>query len=179
MNWREKAAFGPDHEYLEALGLRLEIGIEALLFAGRTLAAPFITAAVGRLGSAAKVMNFSVGKCGCCGSSPGLAVLDQDEGHRKLYCSLCGSGGKFKRLVCPHCGNDDTQKLTYIRLGDTDPRWIESCDECKRYIKTIDLRKLPAGKPLIPIVEETATLHLDMLAEREGYLRGLPFTACV
>jgi hypothetical protein len=28
---------------------------------------------------------------------------------------------------------------------------------------------------VLPVVEEAATLHLDLLAEREGYIRRVPY----
>jgi formate dehydrogenase maturation protein FdhE len=60
-------------------------------------------------------------------------------------------------------------------LSEGDPRWIETCESCRGYIKTVDERKLPAGETIIPVVEESATLHLDLLAEREGYIRRIPY----
>jgi hypothetical protein len=39
----------------------------------------------------------------------------------------------------------------------------------------VDERKLPEGEPVFPVVEEAATLHLDLLAEREGYIRRVPY----
>lgn len=177
-----RAAFGPDREYLESLGRRLEIYTDALLFVGRTLAAPFVTVAARRTrraGDGSQEAPRDSGLCGLCGSSPGLATLEQEEGQRFLFCSLCGNRYGFRRLACPHCGERELEALTYVHLDDSDPRWIETCNTCNRYIKTIDTRKLPAGRPLILVVEEAATLHLDLLAEREGCARGLPYAACV
>ena len=170
-------AFGPDREYLELLSERLDISADALLFVGRMLAAPFVAVAARHVGGASPTAT-DTGGCALCGSPAALALLAGEEGKRTLFCSLCGSSYGFKRLACPHCGNDETDALTYIRPSDSDPRWIETCDKCKRYIKTIDARKLPAGRPFIPVVEETATLHLDLLAEKEGCARGLPYVAC-
>jgi len=177
-----RAAFGPGRDQLESLGRRLEIGADALLFAGRTLAAPFVTAAAQRVrpaGGRSPEAPPDSGSCSLCGSPPGLATLEQEEGKRFLYCSLCGDRYGFRRLACPHCGTRESEALSYLRLDAADPRWIETCSKCNHYIKTIDTRKLPDRYPLIPIVEETATLHLDLLAEREGCARALPYAACV
>jgi FdhE protein len=175
-----KAALGPDHAYLESLGRRLDIPAEALLFFGRVLAAPFLAEAARHVGEIAPPTAHPAdgsGRCGLCGSPPALAKLRRDDGRRILYCSLCGESGEFARLACPHCGNRDRDALTFLRLSASDPRWIEACEKCKRYIKTVDERKLPVGEPVIPVVEETATLHLDLLAEKEGYAPGLPYAA--
>jgi formate dehydrogenase maturation protein FdhE len=173
------AAFGPDQEFLESLSSRLDTSTDALLFVGRVLAAPFVAVAARRAGETSAPAAGAAGRCGVCGSPPALAMLAGEEGKRTLFCSLCGRSYAFKRLACPHCGNDETGTLGFVRPSESDPRWIETCDKCKRYIKTIDTRKLPDRYPLIPIVEEAATLHLDLLAEREGCARGLPYAACV
>jgi formate dehydrogenase accessory protein FdhE len=175
-----KAAFGPDQLYLDSLAQRLDVGAEALLFFGRTLAAPFVAEAARRLkttaGRAAAARHAS-GHCTICGSPPALASLRRDDGRRILYCSLCGATGEFTRLACPNCGSRDREGLTFLRISQSDPRWIETCERCKAYIKTVDERRLPAGEEIIPVVEETATLHLDLLAEKEGYARRSPYAA--
>jgi len=79
------------------------------------------------------------------------------------------------RLACACCGTPDRQALGVLRLEDADARWIETCERCKGYIKTVDERKLPDGETVVPVVEEAATLHLDLLAEREGYIRRIPY----
>jgi len=175
-----RAAFGPDQAYLESLGRRLDVDAEALLFFGRVLAAPFVAAAARRVpeatGRTVRLADGS-GHCALCGSPPAVAKLRRDDGRRILYCSLCGQSGEFARLACPHCGSRDRDALTFLRLSASDPRWIETCEKCKHYIKTVDERRLPADEQIIPVVEETATLYLDLLAEKEGYARGLPYAA--
>ena len=59
--------------------------------------------------------------------------------------------------------------------GRRDARWVETCEGCKGYIKTVDERKLPEDETVLSVVEEAATLHLDLLAEREGYIRRVPY----
>lgn len=175
-----KTAFGPDQDYVGSLSRRLEVSADALLFFGRTLAAPFVAEAARHLGQPSDSAADTVGEsgwCGVCGSPPGFARLRQDDGKRILCCSLCGESWLFKRLECPYCANRDDEGLRFLRVTADDPRWIETCETCKRYIKTVDERKLPAGPQIIPLVEETATLHLDLLAEKEGYARKLPYTA--
>lgn len=176
-----KAAFGPDQAYLDSLAGRLEVSAEALLFFGRALAAPFVAAAARNIGKDVDHgggVTGAPGHCALCGSPPAMAKLRRDDGKRILFCSLCDNSWEFTRLTCPYCGSRDREALMFLRPAETDPRWIETCDECKRYIKTVDARRLPEGEPIIPVVEEAATLHLDLLAEREGYARRLPYTAC-
>lgn len=110
-----------------------------------------------------------------CGSLPSFARLRRKDGRRILHCGLCGRNWEFTRLACPCCGSADRDALNLLRLSEGDPRWIETCERCLGYIKTVDERKLPIGETIIPVVEETATLHLDLLAEREGYARRVPY----
>jgi len=48
---------------------------------------------------------------------------------------------------------------------------VDVCDKCKKYVKTIDVRKLQ--RPMYPVVEQIATLHLDMMAREQGLESGI------
>jgi FdhE protein len=109
------------------------------------------------------------GFCPVCGSRAGMAELVGEEGRRSLCCSACAFRWPYKRLQCPFCGNDDLEKLAYFVAGDG-PTRVDSCKLCSRYIKTRDSRKGNADVPLD--VEDLLTMHLDLLAAREGLERG-------
>ncbi|HEU5393187.1 MAG TPA: formate dehydrogenase accessory protein FdhE, partial [Candidatus Methylomirabilis sp.] len=173
-----KSVSEPDQEYLESLARRLRVLPDVLLFIGRAVAAPFVAEAVRRFGPRFKlgeVATETPGRCGMCGSPPSIATLRRGDGRRILTCGLCGTGWEFPRLACPWCGTRDREALNILRLSPEDPRWIEACEVCRGYIKTVDERRLPVGEPVLPVVEETGTLPLDLLAEREGYLCRLPY----
>ncbi|MCK4871087.1 MAG: formate dehydrogenase accessory protein FdhE [Phycisphaerales bacterium] len=169
------AAFGPDETGLTALRERLGMSVDGLLFFGRVLAAPCVTDVVRRARQAgAEAPQEPVAMCPWCGSPAGLAMLDQD-GKRILCCGLCGEQWGYHRMNCPFCeGSKDLGRLT---VDDSDPRWVEVCDHCLRYIKTVDVRKLPEGEQLIPLVEAIAMTHMDLIAEEQGCIRALPYTA--
>lgn len=125
--------------------------------------------------------NFSVGYgaenfaqwqenfCPVCGSRAGMAELTGEEGRRTLFCSACSFNWPFKRMTCAYCGCDDPEKLSYFTAGDGATR-VDTCKACSRYIKTRDLRK---GYSEVPLeVEDLLTIHLDLLASREGFERG-------
>lgn len=173
------AAFGPNPEALTPLADSLDVSEEGLIYFGRVLAAPFVTRAAARW--AAELPPTDVadapGACPVCGSPPGLAELRRDDGQRLLHCSLCGSRWRYARLACPDCGVREPEALEFLRLGAEDPRWVETCTRCRGYLKTVDARKRPAGPPLAAVVEDTATLHLDLLAEQEGCERRRPYAA--
>ncbi len=172
-----KAAFGPDESSLTLLSKDLQIDVEALLFFGRVLSAPFVTEAVRRLKQRG-VKPEATGCCPFCGSPPGMAKLSREfprPGGRVLFCSLCSESWEFARLTCPFCG--DQRVLDVLSMGEDDPCSIETCSGCKSYLKTVDERKLPDDQTVLPLVQATATLHLDLIAQQEGYATALPYSA--
>jgi len=170
-----QAAFGGDMGALEKLSDRLGVALEPLLFYGRMLAAPFVSVAVEPLEQTGLPPPRSSACCPYCGSPPGLATLEREDGKRVLCCSLCGEDWEFARLECPFCGNQG--ELDVLSVDGDDPYSIESCSTCKGYLKTVDRRKLPEDHPVVPLVETIATLYLDLIAETEGCSRGLPYAA--
>jgi len=107
------------------------------------------------------------GYCPICGSDPLLGFLRGEEGRRYLVCSLCATEWQFSRIKCPFCENSDFQTLSYF-VADNDQRCrIEVCEECKRYIKTVDLRA--TAQEVFPILENIRTMHLDIIAQEKGY----------
>lgn len=109
------------------------------------------------------------GYCPVCGSRAGMDELVGEEGKRFLSCSTCFLKWPFKRLKCPYCGNEDPGTLSYFTAGD-EPTRVGVCRKCSRYIKTRDSRKGNADVPLE--VEDLTTMHLDLLAGKEGFERG-------
>jgi len=114
--------------------------------------------------------------CPVCGSAPMLAELKNEkgvEGAKYLLCSSCGFEWRYPRLGCPFCGNGDQEKLRHFTTeADGKGFRVEVCEECKKYIKTIDLRE--TGPAVVPLVDDLGTLHLDIIAMNEGYTRGTP-----
>lgn len=109
------------------------------------------------------------GYCPVCGSRAGMAELSGDEGKRRLSCSSCFFRWPYPRIQCPYCGNADPETLSYFTAGDG-PTRVGVCRKCSRYLKTRDARLGNADVPLE--VEDLATLHLDLLAGKEGFERG-------
>lgn len=168
---------GGDARDLSEIARELNLPFEAVLLVGRMLAAPFLWEARLRAGPRQELDTRSVegregGRCRTCGSPPTLAVLEGEDGARRLFCSLCGDSWVAPRLMCAACGTKEQSKLGTLCLDEADPRWIEVCDACKRYLKTVDERRLPEGFDVVPRAEDARTMHLDMIAEEEGYLRS-------
>ena len=111
--------------------------------------------------------EWSKGYCPLCGKVPRIGELRTDEGRRFLYCAQCGIDWSYRRLTCPFCENSDQKTLAYFTAGDDESRRVDVCNECQRYIKTVDFRD--SGRKADLEVERIVTIHLDLLARRENY----------
>ncbi len=114
------------------------------------------------------------GYCPICGGKPNIAELRGEEGKKYLHCSFCSYEWLYKRLSCPFCNNDDHQTLGYFYAENEEGYRIDICDKCKKYIKTIDSRKLNqptclAGGRVNLEIEDWCTLHLDLIAKEKNY----------
>ncbi|MBO8125648.1 MAG: formate dehydrogenase accessory protein FdhE [Firmicutes bacterium] len=103
--------------------------------------------------------------CPVCGQLGQIAKLEGEGGKRYLYCSLCDTTWLYKRLECPYCGAGHEQ-LRYLDVEDSNYQ-IDVCDNCKGYIKTLDAREL-SSQPYM-FLEDLLTIHLDLLAQKEGF----------
>jgi len=111
--------------------------------------------------------SWSEGYCPICGREPKISELREEGGKRFLFCGQCGFEWLFKRIRCPFCGNEDQQTLAYFTIEDEEKYRVDVCNVCNKYIKAVDFRKAEK-KPNLD-VEDIATLHLDILADEEGY----------
>jgi formate dehydrogenase accessory protein FdhE len=114
--------------------------------------------------------------CPVCGGAPQVSVIREESGEfmagspRYLVCGRCASWWNFARATCPACGEDDSRRLgAFSPEGD---RWvrIDACDTCRVYVKTFDLRE-PGAKDVVPLVDDVATLTLDVWAHEKGLQR--------
>ena len=173
-----------DEALLDSLAGQTGVPADMLVFFGRLLAAPFITRAVDSSQEPAEVrgqVQFAGerawrGACPACGFEPALAVIEEAQGQRVLYCSLCGSAWPFARLACPFCA-DQSPSLARLEVEGEPARWIEACDGCRRYLQVIDLRRPLARPSVVPLVEEAAGVYLDLIAQQHGYLRKPVYAA--
>jgi len=110
--------------------------------------------------------------CPFCGGPPQLAVLratetQADGGRRHLLCAICLTVWPFRRILCPHCGEEDERKLGYFHAADSPYRHVrvEVCATCQHYLKSVDLAT--AGLA-VPLVDEIAASALDIWAREQG-----------
>ncbi len=103
--------------------------------------------------------------CPMCGAEPDLAVITP-AAERHLICSRCMLRWKFEPLTCPYCGNGERARITSFATPDGQYR-VYACDVCHRYLKAYDGRH--AARPVMPVVDNVATLPLDAYAMQRGY----------
>jgi FdhE protein len=111
--------------------------------------------------------------CPFCSRRPGLGVLRPlgDGARRNLLCGFCLCEWEFRRIVCPGCDEKDHAKLPVYTAAEFPHIRVECCDVCHTYIKSIDLSKNGLADPLI---DEIASVPLDLWAQERGYVKLRP-----
>jgi formate dehydrogenase accessory protein FdhE len=106
--------------------------------------------------------------CPLCGGRPILAVLrsEGDGAKKSLICMLCAHEWAFRRIYCPACGEDREPQMAYYSAPEIAHVRVDVCDTCHTYLKSIDLTKTGLATP---IVDELATIPLDLWARQHGY----------
>jgi FdhE protein len=110
------------------------------------------------------------GYCPVCGSAPILSLLE-DEGQRKLVCSFCWHLWSARRVHCPYCDSSQNKDLHYFYSEEEKDTRVDVCDNCKKYIKTLDTRKVE--RLIYPPLEQISTIHLDIKAQEMGFVPGI------
>ncbi len=104
--------------------------------------------------------------CPICGSAPALALYSRD-GQRHVFCGFCWHLWPMKRVYCPFCQNKNNTSLQYLYLEEEKEYRVDVCDQCRKYLKSIDLRQ--TERVIYPRLEHAATVHLDLKAQQAGY----------
>ena len=106
--------------------------------------------------------------CPFCDRKPAAGVLRPmgEGGQRLLLCSLCLAEWEFRRILCPACGEQDPAKLAIYSAEEFNYVRVEACETCKKYLKTVDLTKNGLADP---VVDEVASISLDLWAQQHGY----------
>ncbi|WP_038057415.1 formate dehydrogenase accessory protein FdhE [Thermodesulfobacterium hydrogeniphilum] len=113
--------------------------------------------------------SFEEGKCPVCGSSPSLALIDEDN-RRYIVCTLCETRGKIFRIGCANCLVRDPTQIDL--LVDEDEIRIDLCKNCKSYIKSFKADVFDRFRDLFLI--DLISLPLDVVAQERGYERKSP-----
>jgi FdhE protein len=114
--------------------------------------------------------NWNHGYCPCCGGLPAMGEIFNQDGMRRLHCATCSTSWSFPRLRCAYCGNSDAETLEYFTAEGEESHRVDVCRKCSCYLKVIDNRTEVSDIPMD--IEDVSTLHLDLLAQKEGFTRG-------
>ncbi len=144
-------------------------------FYARVLLQPYAEhlALRGRGSLAGTADDSTVAICPFCSGRPVAGVLrgEGDGAKRWLLCSLCSTEWPFRRVLCPNCNEPDKDLLPIYTASDFEHVRVEACDRCKTYIKTVDLTR--DGRA-VPLVDELATVALNIWADEHGYAKLEP-----
>ena len=106
--------------------------------------------------------------CPLCGSKPIVGVLrsEGDGAKKSLVCMLCAHEWDFRRIYCPACGEEREPQMAYYSAPEIAHVRVDVCDSCHTYLKSIDLTKTGLA---VDVVDELATIPLDLWAREHGY----------
>jgi formate dehydrogenase accessory protein FdhE len=106
--------------------------------------------------------------CPLCGGKPVAGVLrsEGDGAKKSLICMLCAHEWAFRRIYCPACGEEREPQMAYYSAPEIAHVRVDVCDTCHTYLKSIDLTKTGLA---VPVVDELATMPLDLWAREHGY----------
>ena len=106
--------------------------------------------------------------CPLCGGKPIVGVLrsEGDGAKKSLICMLCAHEWGFRRVYCPACGEEREPQMAFYSAPEIAHVRVDVCDTCHTYLKSIDLTKTGLA---VPVVDELATIPLDLWAREHGY----------
>jgi FdhE protein len=110
------------------------------------------------------------GYCRVCGTWPAFAEIRGIERSRMFRCGRCGDEWHARPLRCPYCGLDDhTALVSLVPETGVSNATIEGCRACLGYTKT--LTRLQGCSPGTVMLDDLASVHLDVAAIEQGYTR--------
>jgi formate dehydrogenase maturation protein FdhE len=127
---------------------------------------PFLAAHAEALADAIEPDSWHMNFCPVCGGMPDIAYMEKTVGARRLVCSRCDAEWQFHRIECPYCRTQEQTSLSFLADEENFYR-LYLCENCKCYLKVIDLRKTEA-EVFVPL-ERLYTLDLDRQAHERGY----------
>jgi FdhE protein len=126
--------------------------------------------------AAAAAEDWNGAACPVCGGPAHVSVIAEESGEfmagspRELVCGRCATSWRFSRAKCTVCGEDDSSALSSYFAEPRRVARVDTCSTCRAYIKTFDLRQ-DGGRDVVPLVDDVATLTLDVWAREQGYSR--------
>jgi formate dehydrogenase accessory protein FdhE len=164
------ALLNGDAEPLERTAYELNVDAALLRVVVQNSLKPFLYAWVQELRPQVDLAGWDLGNCPMCGGPALLAELRGPARARFLRCGQCGAEWPFGRLQCAHCENMDTRRLGLLQPDGKTERWsVQTCDACHGYLKMMVTTE--PVRPELLLVEDLASMTLDLIASKYGYLR--------
>ena len=153
-------------------------GPEAVLgFWVRVAAGPVLEAARVQIATPSRD-EWTGAACPACGGLAQASVIAEESGEfmggspRSLVCGRCAGWWTFPRATCTWCAEADPRKVPSFVPDERRAVRIDGCETCGSYVKTFDLREA-GGLQLVPLVDDVATVSLDLWANDQGLARHL------
>jgi formate dehydrogenase accessory protein FdhE len=114
------------------------------------------------------VVDGTPSTCPLCGGKPAVGVMrsEGDGAKKSLICMLCAHEWAFRRIYCPACGEEREPQMAFYSAPEIAHVRVDVCDTCHTYVKSIDLTKMGLA---VAVVDELATMPLDLWAREHGY----------
>jgi FdhE protein len=144
---------------------------ETGLFFARAFLEPYAAALADRIAQDPKAARNS--QCPKCRRKPLAGVLRAEEhgAKRSLICSFCATEWDYSRIVCPACGEQEFDELAIYTADTMQHVRVDACESCKSYLLSVDLTK---DAEAVPIVDELASIPLNIWAQQQGYRKLQP-----
>ena len=164
--------------YFVELARQINIEPGLLVFMAKTISLPFFDFYRAMFQSQLSQAEFVWFKplCPLCGNAPAMARLEKEVGQKFLWCSTCNTQWTFTRIQCPFCLNKNQDQLRYFYDEKNKFYRVYVCDNCMRYLKTIDERENNHQADILMTTEDMASHFLDELAAKEGFKNAVWWT---
>jgi formate dehydrogenase accessory protein FdhE len=159
-----------DSELVATENFEQDLPFESAAYSDRVLAWVFLQPYAEYLANHREVaaMDGTPSTCPLCGCRPAVGVLrtEGDGAKKSLICMLCAHEWAFRRIYCPACGEEREPQMAYYAAPEIAHVRVDVCDTCHTYLKSIDLTKTGLA---VAVVDELATIPLDLWAREHGY----------
>lgn len=164
-----KGSLTQDTEYLGRIAVSRGADVDAFHAVVGLVCVPFLQACGRRLRGSIPA-SWSEGYCPLCGSWPAFVEERGIERSRYFRCGRCGGEWHARALSCPYCGVSEHDALiSLIPQAGRSRGIVEACTRCSGYMKV--LIRLQGCSPLAVLVEDLASVDLDLAARAAAYTR--------
>jgi FdhE protein len=163
------ASLNHDGQAMKEMATAVGADPEAFQAVGALVSMPFLQACNRALARSIAV-SWTGGYCPLCGAWPAFAEVRGIERSRYFRCGRCGAEWQAHCLLCPYCSMTDHKELASLVPEQNGAKSvIDACNRCLGYVKAFT--KLQGSPPAKIMVEDLATVDLDIAALDQGYRR--------